>query len=395
MQAKTYDSRISRSGQGKLNVIWLLTATTSVLVVLTCLPLSRSAQWWVRVWEFPRVQLAIVALLLLVLQLLTIGKNPVIGATSSIIVAVCLLYHLWWIYPYSRFKKHEVPAAQQQGQIARFTLVAANVLMDNRDTGRFLALMKEQQPDLLITLESDDWWQKHLDSLESDYPYTVKCPLDNLYGMHLYSKLPLRDASVDYLVEDDIPSIHCQIVLTDDVSVRAHFLHPTPPVPGQNLESTERDAELIMVAKSLQDCDGPILVAGDLNDVAWSPTTRLFRKISGLLDPRVGRGQFNTFHADYWFARWPLDHLFVSDHFQLVEIRRLRPFGSDHFAIRADLALTATPTGRPGGLEAGLDDRQQAEKIIDEKDVSSEDVPRPEPNTPNAVGSLSVTCQLP
>jgi hypothetical protein len=37
--------------------------------------------------------------------------------------------------------------------------------------------------------------------------------------------------------------------------------------------------------------------------------------------------------------RFPLDHLFHSDEFTLVEIKRLEPIGSDHFPILVGLRL--------------------------------------------------------
>ena len=356
-------------------MILLLAVVTAILLILTLLPLSQSPRWWVRVWEFPRVQLACLALVLLISHLAVLRSGSLAIAISAFIAGGCLLYQLWWIYPYSRLKKFEVPDAQLNQSTPALSLIAANVLMENRDAGRFLQLVRDRQPDLLVTLESDHWWQQQLDTLGALYPHAVKCPLDNLYGMHLYSRLPLRDTHISYLVQEDIPSIHCEILLSEGVSIRAHFLHPTPPVPEENPVSSDRDAELIMVAKSLQDNCCPTLVAGDLNDVAWSPTTRLFRKISGLLDPRVGRGQFNTFHARYWFARWPLDHLFISDHFQLVTIRRLPRFGSDHFAIFAELALTSPSNDANKGLQPTAGDEQEADSKIAERGVSAADVP--------------------
>ena len=48
----------------------------------------------------------------------------------------------------------------------------------------------------------------------------------------------------------------------------------------------------------------------------------------------------NSFDSRYWFLRWPLDHIFVSRHFELVAMRRMPHVGSDHFPMFYELALT-------------------------------------------------------
>ena len=196
--------------------------------------------------------------------------------------------------------------------------------------------------------------------------------------MHVYSRFVLKKSRIEYLVAPYIPSMHALVVLPSGDEVRIHFLHPEPPSPQYKKDSSERDAELVVVAKSVAKTDTPTIVTGDLNDVAWSTTTRLFRKISGLLDPRVGRGMFNTFHADYWFLRWPLDHLFHSNHFTLAEIHRLPGFGSDHFPLLAELVLETGMRDQQEGLTADRQDFQMAEEKARKEDVSDRDVPEPD-----------------
>jgi endonuclease/exonuclease/phosphatase (EEP) superfamily protein YafD len=270
-----------------------------------------------------------------------------------------------------------VKSARSSDSQPTIRVLTANVLTPNRNAKTFIKLVRENDPDIIVTLESDEWWQTKLDSLVPDYPYTIKCPLDNLYGMHVYSRLPLADSQIDYLVAPEVPSIHTLVTLCSEHKIRTHFLHPAPPSPTENEASSERDAELIIVAKSVAEADIPVIVTGDLNDVAWSETTRLFRKISGLLDPRIGRGMFNTFHADYWFMRWPLDHLFHSDHFTLSKICRLAGFGSDHFALFTELVLETGKDVLKSGLEASGNDLAWAKDKADNQEVSKNDVPRP------------------
>lgn len=348
---------------------------TAVLVVVTLLPLTRHQAWWVRGWDFPRLQLAVIAAGLAIGLGACVGDTPPWVTLAALAAAGCLLYHLAWIVRYTPLWRCEVRQATPGG--TRVRIMAANVLMTNRNTTALTALVRQHAPDILVTLETDSYWEEALDALQADYPYSVRCPQDNLYGMHLYSRLPLSDSETRFLVEDDKPSIHTLVNLPDDQCFRLHCLHPAPPSPTENEASTERDTELVAVGKSVADATTPVIVTGDLNDVAWSATTRLFRRVSGLLDPRVGRSMLNTFHADYWFIRWPLDHLFHSREFALVFLQRLGGFGSDHFALLSELALypRAMAGQNPPPADEAADER--AEEILAEQDVTAADVPQP------------------
>ncbi|QNL22210.1 endonuclease/exonuclease/phosphatase family protein [Hyphobacterium sp. CCMP332] len=350
---------------------------TVLTLLVTVLPLSQNPHWIIRAMDFPRLQIMFFSLALLIIIILLLDERQPFTLILISITALCLIWQLWWIVPYTIFYPKEVISCNEYDNDRKLSIITSNVLTPNRNAEALIKLVKKHQPDILVTLESDQWWEKQLKVLESDMPFTVKCPLDNLYGMHLYSKLPLYDQEISFLVEKDVPSIHVFLELRTGDRVRTHFVHPAPPSPTENTESAERDAELIIVARSVDKSNQPVIVTGDLNDVAWSSTTRLFRKISGLLDPRIGRGMFNTFHVKYPFLRWPLDHLFHSDHFTLHSIQRLPSIGSDHFPLFTSLSFTPKKGAGQNGLVADLEDYDRSKEIADEKGVSKRDVPQP------------------
>lgn len=312
---------------------YILIFTTGLLLAATLLPLMPSSHWFFRGWEFPRVQLLV--LLLLNLLACSIFLQNATLWTSVVLNIMAMAYQIIWILPYTRLVPLEVRKCDRGG--ISLKIMTSNVLMTNRDASRLLGLVHDHEPDVLVTLETDQWWQDQLAPIEKLYPYTVCRPLDNLYGMHVFSKFALEDIEVCELIQEGIPSIHCYLRLNDSVKVRCHFIHPAPPSPTENTYAKARDKELLWVARQVTPGKEPTIVTGDLNDVAWSPTTREFRVVSELLDPRIGRGFFNTFHADHKFIRWPLDHLFHSDDFYLRQIHRLPPIGSDHFPLLTHL----------------------------------------------------------
>jgi endonuclease/exonuclease/phosphatase (EEP) superfamily protein YafD len=236
--------------------------------------------------------------------------------------------------------------------------------MDNRRADGFLSFVRTYDPDLILAVETDHWWDEQLSVLERDYPFAIKHPLANTYGLHLFSRLELRSPEVRFLLEDDVPSMRTSVRLRSGDWIDFYGIHPRPPKPRQDTE--ERDAEILLVGKEVKANGRPAIVAGDLNDVAWSNTTRLFQRISGTLDPRVGRGMFNTVHASHPLARYPLDHVFHTREFTLVELRRLRRTGSDHFPILVELAYTPSrkhEMRKPVTTEA---DQSNAKEILDD-----------------------------
>jgi endonuclease/exonuclease/phosphatase (EEP) superfamily protein YafD len=269
--------------------------------------------------------------------------------------------------PYTPLHARQVQDSCQKNPDAYISVLCANVLMSNPHVDGLLRLIEENDPDLIFTAETDAWWMQSLRQLETSHPYHLHQPQDNTYGMLLYSRLELLDAKIKFLVEDDVPSFHARVRLRCGQEVELRCLHPRPPAPGESSRSTERDAELLLVGKEIKGLQYPAIVCGDLNDVAWSRTNDLFCAVSGLLDPRIGRGFFHTFNSKWLWMRFPLDHVFHSVHFRLVAFRRLRHWGSDHFPVFIQLSYEpqakAQQIGEPSSPQEEAEAEEKIEKV--------------------------------
>jgi endonuclease/exonuclease/phosphatase (EEP) superfamily protein YafD len=333
------------------------------VMAVTVLPLFRSKAWWVRVWDFPRFQLAIVGAVALAGLLAADERRTAALWLFVAALGGAVMYQAGFVWRYSRLAPLEVGRSRSDAR-PRLSVAVSNVLQDNRDAGRMIRVLAAADADVLLFVETDDWWRQQLDTLLETHPHTVQCPLSNTYGMLLYSRLPLLHTSIDFLVEPDIPSIQAQARLRDGTMVWLNCVHPRPPAPGENDESLERDVELLLVGRRVCGARQPVVVFGDLNDVAWSRTTRLFQKTSRLVDPRKGRGMFSTFHAKLPGLRFPLDHILHSTEFRLVTMRRLPYVGSDHFPVVATLSLEPDASAEQQAPTPDAGDRRETRDTI-------------------------------
>ncbi len=373
---------------------------SAVVIGATLLSMTRSPKWWVRVWDFPRMQILVLGLLV---WLIGIWVWTIHDSISSVwmgcmgLLTLSIIQQGRWAMRMTRWARPEVRTTSVQNDESvvtvhrsnagwqvdqndrlknRIRVIASNVDYTNVDRAAALDALLEHTPDLLALVETDRQWGEALDSelddasargsAEKPKKHELKHRHEELRdggrGMVLLSKHELHDARAEYLVLDDRPSIWATIRIADvlgEVSAETDdstklsesdmigicVLHPPPPgLPKRNeddrLSSKPRDNELTVAAEIIS--QSPIehwLVIGDFNDVGWSRTTEEAKSVGRVLDPRIGRGFFNTFPARLPLLRYPIDHVLVTESFTVSCLSRLKNIGSDHLPLLADLHL--------------------------------------------------------
>jgi len=347
--------------------LWPLWIVGCFVLLVTVLPFVRSGAWWVRICDFPRLQMAFSAVTV-VAGLLLLRFVTDWGAASWVLVgllAVAAAWQLAHVVRYTPVWKHAVKSEDRSD----LRLVVANVDFENERREEVLERLSSLGADVLVLVEPDEPWLEALRPLRERFSNHVEEIREMGLGLAIWSDIEIQEHTIRYIVSEKRPSIHATLRTDAGRIVHLVAVHPTPPgLPrkrgNERYGSRIRDAELLVLAEKIAQRDTDHwIVAGDFNDVAWSHTTRLFERVSGLADPRHGRGLFPTYHARHPLFRYPLDHVFVSDAFGIERMRRVRVPGSDHFGIVLDLAALVEANEEPTPADA--EDEREAEELIE------------------------------
>lgn len=310
---------------------FLILALAVVLLGVTLAPMSGTHHWWVRMWDFPRIQIAIAQAIVAVLTLIFLR-----GALLWVVLVPTLagmVLHLLRIRPFTPIHSKEMRFAPMRGDGSEVKLLAANVLMENDRHDLVRDLIARHDPDVLLLMETDQVWLDGVRPALAGYPTVITVPQDDYYGLIFATRLEVVQSEVAFLTADETPSVWAELKTRSGRVFRFVGLHPEPPVPG--VDTDERDVQILYAARFARATDIPLIVMGDFNDAAWSPTSRLFKHYGRYLDPRIGRGLYASFHAKNPLIRCAIDQLFVTEEVAMVDFRLGEKTGSDHFPVVA------------------------------------------------------------
>ncbi|MCQ0987366.1 endonuclease/exonuclease/phosphatase family protein [Jiella marina] len=319
------------------------------LAAISLLPLIETNIWWIRYLDFVRLQAAIALLIILAAAGLLQAWHSRWGALAMALCAIALGFQLYKLYPYAPVVTPMAVKAETCPEGRSFSVMVSNVQKGNRNFEAFADVVRNADPDILLALETDEWWDDKLKVFADRFPETIQSiPQEAEYfGLHLMSKYPLSDPEIEFFFAERTPSVRAEVQLPDG-TFTLFGIHPRPPLYFDQ-PSALRDGTMAKMALAAAEADRPMVVAGDFNAVSWERIFRRAMRVGGLLDPRVGRGLFPTYDATNPAMAWPLDHILFQDAIGLQTFRKLPAVGSDHYPVMAELCLSS-----------GLADRQHA-----------------------------------
>jgi len=312
-----------RSGAGQL-IRRVLVAAGGVVSGLTLAGFA-SGLWWPLelVCHFRMQYLVALAVIALALVLLRMAR------AAGVFAAFCAV-NLALIVPF-----YVAPAGGGSSVPLRAMMI--NVHTANRGAGVVKAATRKYNPDFLLLLEVDAWWLLALDDLSDAYPYSIKQPRPDNFGIALFSKVPFVKAEIVSIGAAGVPSVAAE-VLFDGRPFMVFGTHPLPPVGADYARL--RNEQFVVIAEFVRQIDSPVLLLGDLNITQWSHFFDRLLEEAGLHDSSPGHGFQPTWPVHNVLLRIPIDHCLHSDGIKIVD-RQVGPdVGSDHYPLIVDFAVS-------------------------------------------------------
>jgi endonuclease/exonuclease/phosphatase (EEP) superfamily protein YafD len=152
----------------------VLDVLAAISGIVSWLPLSEWNSWWIRMLDFPRLQIGIISLLVLAALLVLFRKRHPADYLAVLIALAALAYHAWKLVPYTPPHSTMAVGIERCAPGAQWKVLSANVQMTSHHPGALLQIVRHADPDLFLAMETNERWDRALSVLGDQMPYQVQ-----------------------------------------------------------------------------------------------------------------------------------------------------------------------------------------------------------------------------
>lgn len=291
------------------------------LAGITLAGFAGAAWWGFDLFCHFRLQYAVVATFLGLLLLVLRRRRSALFAAALACTNLASVASLY-------FPLKDSLSAAERTNAPALRVMSANVFKGNRRIDKVLDYVRRENPDVLVLLEIGGRWARPLERLSSRYPYRWVHPGNAYTGIAVLS----RSVPVQTRVIDLARSGGLSLLLTFDRDGQRFSILGThlksPPGLGA---AAIHEKELAALATVAREHPWPLLVIGDLNTTAYSPTFARLLREGGLKS--CSRGLHYTWPVQAPPLAIQIDHCLARPGIELRDFTVGPDVGSDHFPI--------------------------------------------------------------
>jgi vancomycin resistance protein VanJ len=291
---------------------------------------------------------------IIILNLLFIIYWILIGFKKQLILSFFVIIVSFLFIPkLYKFNEVKVSAKKEHLKVMTYNVRKFNIYnwlhVENIDT-EIKKLINEEAPDILAIQE-----YRNIENFNLNFPYSYNYITNKNVqsGLAIFSKYPIiNKGSVGYDLKS-IDAIYIDIIKKNDTIRFYNFrLASTGVVPDQDYfghkdserlikrlgaSFKEHQKQVIAINSHVNNCKYKIILAGDLNNTAYSWDYKNIR--NDLQDTFLENGK--GFGKSYEFLKFPLriDYIFVDKNIKVIDHKNLHQKYSDHFPIEVTLEL--------------------------------------------------------
>ncbi len=133
-------------------------------VILTLIPLIAADFWWIRMFDYPHIQLTLVTLTAIAAYFIKFEIRAWRDYLFMVVLISCFIFQFSKLYPYTPFSPFEAgkPTAEVKEK-SGLKIMTSNVLQKNKKSGLVIAEVKKIDPDIVIFTETDQRWLNELE----------------------------------------------------------------------------------------------------------------------------------------------------------------------------------------------------------------------------------------